>query len=343
MNTSPPHCEHHLLQQRTYFQPHQHHSAYLIISNETVAPLYLDTVLAQLPANCTHHIILPDGEAYKDINSYQHIIDFLIQHKFDRDSCLVTLGGGVMTDLGGFVAATYLRGIHLINIPTSLLAQVDASIGGKTAINHHTAKNLIGAFYAADAVLIDTACLATLNQRQFNNGMAEVIKAACIKDAEFFSWLIENQQAIKQQQADAIQHMIDRALQIKQRIVDADPYEKGERRLLNFGHTLGHAIEKTSNYELLHGEAVSIGMMMAADISQQQSHFPLQHYKQLQQLLTNWQLPTALPANIELTQLMQSLKHDKKSSNGHIKMILLEKIGQAKWQEFTVGEILAQL
>ncbi|MDF1795241.1 MAG: 3-dehydroquinate synthase [Coxiellaceae bacterium] len=342
MNTPPIHCQHNALQQTEFFQPYQNFSAYLIVTDEAVAPLYLEAALAQLPSDKSHHIEIPDGEKHKNIHSYQHIIDYLITHQFDRDSCIITLGGGVITDLGGFVAATYLRGIHLINIATSLLAQVDASIGGKTAINHSAAKNMIGAFYAADAVLIDTACLQTLDQRQFNNGMAEVIKAACIKDADFFTWLNQNQLAIQQLQPDALQYMINHALQIKQHIVEADPYEKGERRLLNFGHTLGHAIEKSSNYQLLHGEAVSIGMMMAADISQQRCHLPLQHYSQLQQLLTKWQLPVTLPENIESAALLHSLKLDKKSSNGHIKMILLEKIGQAIWQELTVGAILAQ-
>ncbi|MDF1760079.1 MAG: 3-dehydroquinate synthase [Coxiellaceae bacterium] len=334
-------CQHNALQQTSCFEKQNHYSAYLIISDKTVAPLYLQQVASHFPANRIHHIILPAGETHKNIDSYQQIIDKLIQLKFDRNSCVITLGGGIITDLGGFVAATYLRGIHLINIPTSLLAQVDASIGGKTAINHNAAKNMIGAFYAADSVIIDVACLRSLDPRQFNNGMAEVIKAACIKDAEFFTWLDQNQSTIKQQQADALLHMIKQALQIKQHIVDADPYEQGERRLLNFGHTLGHAIEKASNYQLLHGEAVSIGMSLAADISQQRNLLPAQQNTQLKQLLSDWQLPIALPNNLPQETLLNSLSLDKKISNGHIKMILLQQIGQAIWQELTVGAILA--
>ena len=335
-------CQHNALQQTSCFEKYNHYSAYLIISDHTVAPLYLQQVASHFPADRVEYMLLPEGETHKNIDSYQQIIDKLIQLTFDRNSCIITLGGGVITDLGGFVAATYLRGIHLINIPTSLLAQVDASIGGKTAINHNAAKNMIGAFYSADSVIIDTVCLHLLDSRQFNNGIAEVIKAACIKDAAFFSWLNQNQSLIKQQQPEALLHMIKQALQIKQHIVDSDPYEQGERRLLNFGHTLGHAIEQASNYQLLHGEAVSIGMSMAADISQQRKLLPAQQNKQLKKLLSDWQLPVTLPSNLPQKILLNSLSLDKKFSNGHIKMILLQQIGQAIWQELTVGAILAQ-
>ncbi len=332
-----------LLHEPDALSDYQHYSQYLIVTNDTVAPLYLDTMLAQLPADKCHTLTLPDGETHKNIEHYQRIIDCLIAQQCDRDSCIVTLGGGVITDIGGFAAATYCRGIHLIHVPTTLLAQVDAAIGSKTAINHPTAKNLIGAFYPADAVLIDGTLIKSLPANHMQSGMAEVVKAACIKDASFFDWLVDHQTAIQQQDANTLQAMINRAIQIKRTIVAADPLENGERRLLNFGHTLGHAIEKASDYQILHGEAVSIGMCFAARLSEQYCNLPHGTTEKIQQYLKSWQLPIEIPQHLSHKSLLNALKLDKKSSNSRIKVILLRQLGQATWHELTAQQLIASL
>ncbi len=333
-----------LLLGRSSLPAHHAYSQYAILTNECVAGHYLDAVRALFPAERTQVIVLADGEHTKSLEQYQAITNQLIDHQFDRDSCLITLGGGVITDLGGFVAATYLRGIHCIHIPTSLLAQVDASIGNKTAINHPRAKNLLGAFYQADAIWVDPDCLQTLSPRQFNNGMAEVIKAGCIADSAFIDWLISQHHNIQQRDTATLCTLVETAISIKSDLVAQDPTEQHQRRLLNFGHTLGHAIEAEGNYQsLLHGEAVSIGMAYSLKLSQHRGHLSANEVKKIHSLLQSWSLPTALPSQMTLEPLKYRMQLDKKMSHGQIKVILLVSLGKATICPLSLDDFISEL
>ena len=244
-------------------------STVLLVSNETVAPLYLETLKKSLAGADVHGLILPDGEAYKTMEHWSQIIDKLIEIRATRDATIITLGGGVIGDMGGFAAASYMRGINFIQIPTTLLSQVDASVGGKTGFNHPMGKNLIGAFHQPSAVLVDIETLKTLPPREFSAGLAEVVKIAAIRDAEFLDWLEDNNAAIMARESGAITSMIKRSIANKADVVAEDERESGVRALLNFGHSFAHALETLTGYTLyLHGEAVAIGMMVACRLSE---------------------------------------------------------------------------
>lgn len=295
----------------------------VILSNPTVAPLYLHVVQQLFSAGTVQHFLLPDGEAYKTLSSFEQVLSFLLQQQMSRDVLLVALGGGVLGDLTGFVAACYQRGVDFVQIPTTLLSQVDSSVGGKTAVNHPLGKNMIGAFKQPVQVVINTAVLATLPAREFAAGMAEVIKYALIGDAKFFHWLEQQQQQIQQLDSDVLAQMIRHCCQMKADIVSRDETEQGERALLNLGHTFGHAIEAWLGYgNWLHGEAVAAGMVMAAQVSVKRGWLTAAQLQQICALLQAFNLPIAPPPEMRIADFMPYMKTDKKVRNGHMRFVL---------------------
>lgn len=302
----------------------------LLVSNETVASLYLAKLQQVLSAYHCDVLVLPDGESHKTLQSWSRLLDALAQGGHHRDSTLITLGGGVIGDMGGFAAATYQRGIPFIQIPTTLLAQVDASIGGKTAINHAVGKNLIGAFHQPLAVIIDLHCLRSLPEREFRAGLAEVVKAALIADDEFFAWLESHCQPLLSRDHEALRTAIRKACTIKRDIVVADEKEMGVRALLNLGHTFAHAIERLCGYGLyLHGEAVAIGLVMAADLSYRRGQISADDQRRIASLLQRMQLPITLPQGVRRQDLLASMQMDKKVKQGKLRFVLLNALGNA--------------
>ncbi|QKJ66701.1 3-dehydroquinate synthase [Deefgea piscis] len=302
-----------------------------IVTNETIAPLYLAGLVAQLEAagvEC-QSIILPDGEKYKTWDSLNLIFDALLTARAERKTTLVALGGGVIGDMTGFAAAVYQRGVPFIQIPTTLLAQVDSSVGGKTAINHPLGKNMLGAFYQPKLVLADLSTLSTLPQREFSAGMAEVIKYGLIDDLEFLVWLEENMDALMARDVDLIAYAVERCCQNKARIVAADEKETGQRALLNLGHTFGHAIEAGLGYGVwLHGEAVAAGMVLAAHASRALGHLQAADVDRVINLLQRAGLPVVSPA-LGGERYKALMAQDKKVDAGRIKFILLRQLGEA--------------
>ena len=301
----------------------------LIISNTTVAPLYLDTLANSLTGTNVHSLILPDGESYKTIKHWSHIIDKLVEIRATRDATIITLGGGVIGDMGGFAAASYMRGIKFIQVPTSLLAQVDASVGGKTGFNHPLGKNLIGAFHQPGAVLIDIETLKTLPAREFSAGLAEVVKIAAIRDAEFLQWLENNGPAIMARDPEILTRMIKRSVSNKADVVAEDERESGTRALLNFGHSFAHALETLTGYnQLLHGEAVAIGMMVASRLSELKGLCEVGFSSRLGKLLQSFDLPLDLPGNLNPADILETMKLDKKVIADSTRLILVKSAGQ---------------
>jgi 3-dehydroquinate synthase len=302
----------------------------LIVTNETVAPIYLETVRQSLAGLEVSELVLPDGEQFKTADSWLAIHDQLIRMKASRDTALVALGGGVIGDLAGFAAATYMRGIDLIQVPTTLLAQVDASVGGKTAVNHAAGKNLIGAFYQPTAVVIDTATLDTLDEREYCSGLAETVKYGAIGDPGFFAWLEQHSASILERDPEFLSQLISSCVRHKAAVVAEDEFEHGSRALLNFGHTFAHAIETLTGYGVfLHGEAVSIGMVMAARLSEDRKLCAPGAAERLQTLLHTFQLPVTAPAGLSAAAMIDTMKIDKKSVSGAMRFILLREIGAA--------------
>jgi 3-dehydroquinate synthase len=304
-----------------------------VVSNETVAPLYLTPVLASLQQSgfATTQVILPDGEKHKNWQSLETIFDTLIENRFERSATILALGGGVIGDMSGYAAASLLRGINFIQVPTTLLAQVDASVGGKTGINHTLGKNLIGAFYQPKMVAMDTNTLTTLSPRDFSSGLAEVIKYGIIWDADFFSYLEENMTAILKLETEPLTHLLYTCCAIKAEVVARDERESGSRALLNLGHTFGHAIETLAGYgNILHGEGVAIGMVMAAQLSSIMGLCDAQTVVRIQRLLQKANLPITAPSNFAPDDYLEAMGRDKKVSEGKIRVILNGDIGQAK-------------
>ncbi len=302
-----------------------------IVTNTTVAPLYLQTLQSTLTNNGIESfaIILPDGERYKNQETLQQIYTELLQHRCERKTPLIALGGGVIGDLTGFAAATYLRGVPFIQVPTTLLAQVDSSVGGKTGINHPLGKNMIGAFYQPQLVLADSATLDTLLDRELRAGLAEVIKYGLIYDSVFFDWLEQHIQALLTRDRKALNHAIRRSCEIKAEIVSLDERESGVRAWLNLGHTFGHAIENAMGYGAwLHGEAVAAGTMMAADLSCRLQRITSQDVDRIRCLYQQAGLPLEGP-RITPQRYLELMQLDKKVEGGNIRFILLDKIGQA--------------
>jgi 3-dehydroquinate synthase len=303
-----------------------------IVSNETIAPLYLQAVVDAIGSEKeVSQIILPDGEQYKNLTSMQKIYDALLAARCNRDVTLVALGGGVVGDMTGFAAATYQRGVNFVQIPTTMLAQVDSSVGGKTGVNHASGKNMIGAFYQPVAVLIDTDTLATLPNRELRAGLAEVIKYGLIRDAEFLEWLQANMKKLLARDTAAMQYAIARSCQNKADIVAADEREKGLRATLNLGHTFGHAIETATKYKTwLHGEAVGMGMLMAMEFSRRCGHLSEAEVDQGASLISAAGLPNRLPSNMPDAENMLALMAlDKKVMAGKIRLVLLRALGEA--------------
>jgi 3-dehydroquinate synthase len=297
----------------------------LVVSNTTVAPLYLERLFPNLGGRDVSSIILPDGEAHKTVASMQTILDELALSGASRDTTVVALGGGVVGDISGFAAACYMRGVSFIQVPTTLLAQVDSSVGGKTGVNHERGKNLIGAFHQPQVVMIDTETLITLPQRELRAGLAEVIKYGAIYDLQFLAWLEDNMQALLDKDRAALVHAIKRSCELKAAVVAEDERESGRRAILNFGHTFGHAIEHCQGYgEMLHGEAVAAGMVMAAELS----GIDASEITRLRNLIERTGLPVA-PPPIASDELLAAMGRDKKVKHKEMHFVLLRKLGEA--------------
>ncbi|MGB1580076.1 MAG: 3-dehydroquinate synthase [Nevskiales bacterium] len=302
----------------------------LLVTNSSIAPFYLDVVKAALAPADVDSLVLPDGEQFKTLQTLETIYDALMQGTYARDCCLVALGGGVIGDMVGFAAATYQRGVDFVQIPTTLLAQVDSSVGGKTAVNHPLGKNMIGAFHQPRAVVIDTDSLGTLPDRELRAGIAEVIKYGLLGDIEFFQWLQANIEALIAREPAALAYAIRRSCENKARIVAQDEREAGQRALLNLGHTFGHAIEAQLGYgEWLHGEAVAAGMVMAAQLSQRLGWLQEEELRQVETLIERAGLPVRAPAGISPEQFLQAMGHDKKVLAGRLRLVLLQGLGNA--------------
>ena len=303
----------------------------VVVTNPIVASFLLESLQHGLSSAGLRHdnIIVPDGEAHKDWATLYEIHTRLLELGAERSTLLIALGGGVIGDLAGFAAATYQRGMPLVQIPTTLLAQVDSSVGGKTAVNHPLGKNMIGAFYQPEAVIIDTSTLRTLPEREYVSGIAEVIKYGAVRDVELFSWLEANIEHLHDRDADAIAHAVYESCRVKAEIVAADEREAGERALLNFGHTFAHAIETASGYGTwLHGEAVAAGMIVAARLSQRICGLAAEDVERLRQLVAACGFPDALP-HLEVRRWLELMGRDKKVAGGAIRFILLQRLGHA--------------
>lgn len=303
----------------------------VIVTNTTVAALYLDALTRAL-GGCGVSIVpivLPDGEAHKNWHTLNTIFDALLEHRCERSTAIVALGGGVVGDMAGFAAAVYQRGVPFIQVPTTLLAQVDSAVGGKTAINHPFGKNMIGAFYQPRAVVADADTLQTLPQRELAAGIAEVVKYGLIRDAEFFEWLEGNLDRVVAKEAGALAHVIEVSCRIKAELVKLDERESGVRALLNLGHTFGHAIEAGTGYGTwLHGEAVAAGMVLAAKVSHALGRLKEREVTRTVDLLTRAGLPVAAPS-LGVDRYLDLMAHDKKVEGGRLRFVLLERIGSA--------------
>lgn len=312
------------------FAPHIAGASVTIVTNTTVEPLYGETLRAALAplGKKVSTVVLPDGEAHKNWETLNRIFDALLTGHADRKTTLIALGGGVIGDMAGFAAACYMRGVPFIQVPTTLLAQVDSSVGGKTGINHPLGKNMIGAFYQPLAVIADIGAIRTLPEREVAAGIAEIIKTGAIADAEFFDWIEANIEALNRREPSALAHAVKRSCEIKASVVAADEREGGLRAILNFGHTFGHAIEAGLGYgEWLHGEAVGCGMTMAADLSVRLGHLDDAARKRLVAVVVAAHLPVRAPA-LGDARYIELMKVDKKAEAGAVKFVLLKRLGE---------------
>jgi 3-dehydroquinate synthase len=316
----------------------------MIVTNTTVAPLYLATLRSALGERTVCECILPDGEQHKTLQTAGRVLDELVAQKLNRDAIVLALGGGVVGDIAGFAAACYQRGIGCVQLPTTLLAQVDSSVGGKTGVNHSGGKNLIGAFHQPLAVIADTDTLSTLPDRELSAGLAEVIKYGCIADVGFLDWLDANIDKLKERDVEALTHAISRSCEIKASVVSEDEREQGRRAILNFGHTFGHAIEAATGFErYLHGEAVALGMLMAADLSCGMGLIDAAAKERVESLLRRAGLPAEAP-KIGMAQALELMKMDKKVLSGKVRLVLLERLGHgivvSKYQQRALETML---
>jgi len=302
----------------------------MIVSNDTVAPLYLEQAKACFAGKQVDSVILPDGEQHKDWQTLNLIFDALLLHRHNRTTTLVALGGGVVGDMTGFAAASYQRGVAFIQIPTTLLSQVDSSVGGKTGINHPLGKNMIGAFHQPQAVLIDTGTLVTLPDREVCAGMAEVIKYGLVRDLPFLHWLDQNLESLLERDPLQAAEAIHRSCACKAEVVAIDEREGGLRAILNLGHTFGHAIETFAGYgNWLHGEAVGTGMLMAADLSAREGFISAAEYQQIYSLISRAGLPPLAPAAMHPDDFIERMAVDKKNVDGQLRLVLLQAVGDA--------------
>jgi len=330
-----------LLARGELLQPHLRGSQVCIVTNETVAPLYLARVESMLGGRRVSTVILPDGEQHKTLDTVTIIYDRLLELGFSRSATLIALGGGVIGDMTGFAAATYQRGINFIQIPTTLLSQVDSSVGGKTGVNRPLGKNMVGAFYQPQCVLIDTATLNTLPERELKAGLAEVIKYGLINNPRFLDWLEHNMAALLRRDPVALAASIKVSCDEKAAIVAADETETGLRAILNLGHTFGHAIETAMGYGVwLHGEAVAAGMVMAADLSWRMGLLQQGEAARVKRIIASAGLPVAPPA-IAPDIFIRYMSKDKKADEGKIRFVLLEAVGKAAVKEGVDSSLLA--
>lgn len=327
----PIHIGNGLLAKCELFQASAPSEQVLIVTNDTIAPLYLNRVCANFENRSCHTLVVPDGESHKTLKSFDQILSRMLELRLERGASLVALGGGVIGDLGGFAAACYQRGIGYVQVPTSLLAQVDSSVGGKTAVNHPLGKNMIGAFHQPNAVIADTGTLGTLPDRELRAGIAEIIKYGLIGDAPFFEWLETNIDGLLGRSPDTLDYAIQRSCENKAEIVAADEREAGIRATLNLGHTFGHAIETVLGYGVwLHGEAVAAGMCMAARLSVSTGTLSSDDAVRVESLIRKAGLPVAAPQEASADALLEVMRGDKKNVGGRIRLVLLEALGQAR-------------
>ncbi|HED35198.1 MAG TPA: 3-dehydroquinate synthase [Gammaproteobacteria bacterium] len=338
---------HNLLEQSELITQHIPGNSALIVSNETVAPIYMQTVENALTDIRYKTLILPDGEEHKNLNVLNTIYTCLLENHLDRNTTLIALGGGVIGDITGFAAASYQRGVHLIQLPTTLLSQVDSSVGGKTAVNHPLGKNMIGAFYQPRTVIADTSTLNTLEDRQFSSGIAEVIKYGLIRDLSFLEWLEDNIDKLLDKDPVALAYAIERSCRNKAEIVAADEKESGQRALLNLGHTFGHAIETGMGYGVwLHGEAIASGMVMAARLSQKLGWISASEVDRVINILERANLPVKAPDQMNADKFLELMSLDKKVSDGVLKLVLYKAPGSAiiskNYTESALREAIAE-
>ncbi len=301
-----------------------------VVTDTHVHSLYGEAFKSILEGNCKKLVFFtfPEGEESKNLATIQELYSQLIQEQFDRKDLLIALGGGVVGDMTGFAAATYLRGIDFVQIPTTLLAQADSSIGGKTGVDFDGYKNMVGAFYMPKLVYMNVDVLKTLDDRQFYSGFAEIMKHGLIKNALFYEWLLDHMYEICERDSETLLEMIYKSCTIKKLIVEQDPTEKGDRALLNFGHTIGHAIEKYKDFTLTHGECVALGCVAAAFISWKRELLSMEEYYEIRDMFVPFNLPISIE-DIDVNQILQLTKSDKKMENDKIKFILLKKVGKA--------------
>jgi len=319
-----------LLAQADLLTQHIKGKQVMIVTNTIVAPLYLAKVKALLSAFTVTEVILPDGEVFKTLNTVNQIFTALLEAHFDRSCTLIALGGGVVGDMTGYAAASYQRGVNFIQIPTTLLSQVDSSVGGKTGVNHPLGKNMIGAFYQPKCVVIDVDTLDTLDDQQYSAGLAEVIKYGLLGNVDFLTYLQNNIDDLMARNKALIIEAVYQSCVDKASIVSQDELEAGKRALLNLGHTFGHAIENTLGYGVyLHGEAVAVGMLMAAKLSVLEGFIDNNDIKQVEYLLQKANLPTSINSKIDYQDFMDAMSVDKKAINGEIRLILMQKLGRA--------------
>lgn len=333
-----------LIDNSALYSPHIVGRRVAIVTNETVAPLYLARIKQALASYQVTEIILPDGESYKNWQTLQLIFDSLLQEQHDRKTTIIALGGGVVGDMAGFAAACYQRGVNFIQVPTTLLSQVDSSVGGKTGINHPLGKNMVGAFYQPQVVIIDTKTLSTLPERELAAGLAEVVKYAFIYDLEFFAWLEENISRLLQLDEQALSYAITHSCAIKAEIVAQDERESGIRAILNLGHTFGHAIETEQGYgNWLHGEAVAAGTVMALHMSCQLGWITAQEMQRAVALLQAAKLPIIPPPSMRSADFLKHMAVDKKAVDGQIRLVLLQGLGKAVITADYSNELLEQV
>lgn len=334
-----------LLQHANALTPYLAGQQVMVVTNDTIAPLYLEALCATLPGHLdVRSVVLPDGEQHKTIEQVGRIWDALLEAGFNRRCTLIALGGGVIGDMVGYAAASYQRGVAFIQVPTTLLSQVDSSVGGKTGVNHPLGKNMIGAFWQPKAVLVDTDTLTTLPSRELSAGLAEVIKYGLIRDEAFLSWLEENMQALRSVEPDVIAEAIAKSCQIKADIVAEDETEQGVRALLNLGHTFGHAIEAHQGYgNWLHGEGVGAGMAMAATLSRQLGWIDEAALTRAQAVIQSAGLPLAAPANMSADDFLVRMRLDKKNIDEKLRLVLLKALGDACVSDATPADTLSGL
>ncbi len=339
----PIHIGRGLLDQAEWVAPHVRGRQVMMVSNTTVAPLYLERAQKAFAGFQLASVILPDGETYKTLETTNRIFDALLGKYFDRQATLVALGGGVVGDITGFAAACYQRGVPFIQMPTTLLSQVDSSVGGKTGVNHPLGKNMIGAFHQPRCVVIDTDTLNTLPDRELSAGLAEVIKYGLINDLEFLAWLEEHAEALMGRDPEVLAHAIERSCRDKADIVARDERESGMRALLNLGHTFGHAVETGMGYgRYLHGEAVAVGLYLAADLSARLGWLTADEVARVDRLLRRVNLPTRLPPELNSQRILNLMKVDKKVRDGHIRLVLMQGMGNSVITEQCPAELLRE-